>query len=182
MTPRAEVLGNRTIRGEETLSVPGGFEPPHVPFLLARRLVGVFWPIVQVVVLPVFDAREALSLRRAVAFQPIGDNDPWHVPASFEELAEELLGCMLVPPTLHQDIEHSPVLIHSPPEIMALPIDRKEDFIQMPLVAWLRASASELIGISLAEFPTPLADRLIGDDDPAREQQGGSCVDRPRSG
>jgi hypothetical protein len=134
-------------------------------------LVRVLGTVVEVAVLPVFDAREDLSLRRAVAFQPIGDDDPWYVPAAFEELAEELLGGMLVPPTLHQDIEHSPVLIHSPPEIMALPIDREEDFIQLPLVAWLRASAAELIGIGLAEFPTPLADRLIGDDDPAREQQ-----------
>jgi hypothetical protein len=54
---------------------------------------------------------------------------------------------------------------------MALPMDREEDFIQMPRVAWLRASASELIGIGLAEFPTSLANCLIGDDDPAREQQ-----------
>jgi hypothetical protein len=54
VTPRAEVLGNRTIRGEETLNMPGRFESPHVPFPLARRLVGVFSPIVQVAMLPVF--------------------------------------------------------------------------------------------------------------------------------
>ena len=134
-------------------------------------MVRVFGTVVQVAVLPVFDVREDLPLRRAVAFQPIGDDDPRHVPAAFKELAEELLGRVLVPPTLHQDIEHRPVLIHGPPEIMALPIDREEDFIQVPLIGWLRASASELIGIGLAAFPTPLADRLIGDDDPAREQQ-----------
>ncbi len=87
--------------GEETLGGPGGFEPPHVPFPLARRLVGVFRPIVQVAVLPVFDAREDLLLGRPVASQPIGDNDPWNVPAFFEELAEESLRRPLVPPTLY---------------------------------------------------------------------------------
>jgi hypothetical protein len=55
-------------------------------------LVGTFSPVVQVAVLPVFDAREDLPLGSPVAFQPIGDDDPWHVPASFEELAEERLG------------------------------------------------------------------------------------------
>jgi hypothetical protein len=151
--------------------LPWRLESLHAPLPLAGRLVGVFCPIVEVAVLPMFYARQDLPLGSPVAFQPIGDDDPWNVPASFEELAEELLGGTLVPPALHQDIEHSPILIHSPPEIMALPIDREEDFIQMPLVAWPRASASELIGIGLAEFPTPFADRLIGDDDAAYEQE-----------
>jgi hypothetical protein len=59
---------------------------------------------------------------------------------------------VLVPPALHEDIEHGPILIDGPPEIMALPIDREEHFIQMLLVTRLRASASELIGIRLSEF------------------------------
>ena len=158
---RAEVLRDGPIGGEEALGVPRGFEAPHVPFPLARRLVGVFSPIVEVTVLPVFDARQDLPLGSPVAFQPIGDDDPWEVPASFEELAEELLGSILVPQALHQDIEHSPVLIHGPPEIMALPIDREEDFIQMPLVARLRTSASEFIRIRLAALAAPLPDRFI---------------------
>jgi hypothetical protein len=167
MPPRAEVLGNRTIHGEETLSVPGGFEPPHVPFPLARRLVGVLRPIVQVAVLPVFDAREDLPLGSPVAFQPIGDDDAWNVPTSFEEPAEEGLRSVLVPPALHQDIEHSPVLIHGPPEIVPLPIDGEEHLIQVPFVTWSRPSAPELIGIGLPKLPTPLPDRFIGHDDSA---------------
>lgn len=133
--------------------------------------MGVFRAVVQVAVLPVFDARQDLMLGRRIACQPIGDDDPRHVLASFQELAEERLGRVRVPPTLPQDIEHSPVLIHGPPEIMALPIDREEHFIQVPLVTRLRASASELIGMRLAKFPTSLTGRLIGDDDPARGQQ-----------
>jgi len=113
VTSRAEVLRDGTIRREKALGVTRGLEPPHVPFPLARRLVGVFRPIVQVAVLPVFDAREDLSLRRAVAFQPIGDDDPWHVPAALEELAEERLGSVLIPPALHENIQDVAVLIHA---------------------------------------------------------------------
>ena len=102
MPSRAEVLRSGTIGGEEALGVPRGFDLRHAAFPLARRLVGVFRAVVQVAVLPVFDARQDLPLGR-----------------------------VLVPPALHQDIEHSPVLIHGPPEIRALPIEREEDFIHM---------------------------------------------------
>jgi hypothetical protein len=138
---------------------------------LARRLVRVFGAIVQVPMLSVFNTRKSLPLRSPIAFQPIGDDHARDVPTPFQQLPKEPLGGCLVAAALHQDIEHRPVLIHGPPEIMALPIDREEHFIQVPLVTRLRASASELIGIRLAEFPTPLTGRLIGDDDPAREQQ-----------
>jgi hypothetical protein len=38
--------------------------------------MGVLHTVVQVAVLPVFGTREDLSLGRAIAFQPIGDDDP----------------------------------------------------------------------------------------------------------
>ena len=72
---------------------------------------------------------------------------------------------------LSQDIEHGPLLIHGPPEIMALRIEREEEFIQMPLVARSGAPRSELIGIGLPEFPASLPNRLVGDDDATGEQQ-----------
>jgi hypothetical protein len=116
-------------------------------------------------VLLAFDARQHLPFRGTVAFQLIGDQSP------FEEPAKEFLRGLCVASLLHEYIEDIPFLIYCPPQIVALPIDRKEDFIGMPLVTRLRASASELIGIWLAEFPTPFADRLIGDDDPTGEQE-----------
>jgi hypothetical protein len=47
---------------------------------------------------------------------------------------------------------------------------RLADF-QVPLVARPRPAASELMGIRLSEFPAPLPDRLVGDDDSTGEQQ-----------
>ena len=56
----------------------------------------VLGAIVQIAVLPVFDTRQDLSFRCTIAFQLIGDDDPWDVVAAFEELAEELLCRLLV--------------------------------------------------------------------------------------
>jgi hypothetical protein len=132
--------------------------------------MGVLRTVVQVAVLPMFDAREALSRRRAIAGQPIGDDDPWHVTAVRETLAEARLGRMCVPSALHEHIQDMAALIHHLSEIMTFAVNGEQDHIQMPRVAWLRASASELMGRDVAECPTPLADRLIDDNDAACEQ------------
>ena len=127
--------------------------------------------VVQVAVLPVFGPREERSLRRTIAFALIRDHPPRHIVVALEELAEARLGRVRVPSALHQDIQHIPILIPRSPEVVAFAIDREENFIEMPRVTRLRASASERIGRGLADFPAPLADRLIGDDDPAGEQR-----------
>jgi hypothetical protein len=72
---------------------------------------------------------------------------------------------------LHQNVEEVAFLIDGPPEIVALPIDRQKDLIQMPLVAGSVVPAPELIGIRLAELPAPFADGLIRHDDATGEQQ-----------
>jgi hypothetical protein len=115
------VLGHRTIGDQELLGVTRGLESLQVPVLLAGESERVLRPVVQGAVLPVFDAREELPLDRAIAGQPIGDEAPWHVPAAFEVFAEARLGRVRVPPAWHQEIEHRPIVIHRPPEIMAWP-------------------------------------------------------------
>jgi hypothetical protein len=47
MPSRPEVLGDRTIRGEEPLGVPGGLEPLHASLPLAGGLVRVFGAIIE---------------------------------------------------------------------------------------------------------------------------------------
>jgi hypothetical protein len=46
MSSWSEVLGNRTVRGEETLRMPWRFEPLHVPFSLARVLVRILLAVI----------------------------------------------------------------------------------------------------------------------------------------
>ena len=63
VTPRAEVLRDRTIGGEETLGVTRGLKPLHTPLPLTGRLVGVLRPIVEVAVLTMFHSGEDLPFQ-----------------------------------------------------------------------------------------------------------------------
>src|SRR5262249_21305927 len=86
---------------------------------------------------------------------------PWHVLEPLEQLTKELLRRLLVAATLYQDVEHVIVLIHGTPQIMALPVDRRKDLVEVPFVPWLGASTPQLIGVGLPELQTPLADGLV---------------------
>ena len=63
------------------------------------------------------------------------------------------------------------VLIHRAPQVMALAMDRKEHFIQVPLIARARTPPSQPMGVVLPKLPTPLADGFVGHRDAAFEQE-----------
>src|SRR5262249_10144871 len=63
---------------------------------------------------------------------------------------------------LHQDIQDVAVLIHRPPQIVMVALDRQKHFIQVPLVPGPRTTTTELISVLLTKLVTPFADRLIG--------------------
>src|SRR5258706_11750871 len=94
-----EMLGDRTMGGEESLSVPRGLEPLHTPLPLTCRLVGVLRAIIEIAVLAMFHSWKDLALSGTVAFEFIRDDHARHVRQPFEELAEELLCGLLVPAT-----------------------------------------------------------------------------------
>jgi hypothetical protein len=123
VTSRSEVLGDGTIRGQKPVGVLWRLKPLHAPLPLARRLVGIFRPIIEVAVLPMFHTRQDLPLRSAVAFELVRDDHPRDVRRALEELAEELLRGLLVAPALDQNVEDVVVLVDSAPQVMALPID-----------------------------------------------------------
>jgi hypothetical protein len=107
------------------------------------------------------------TFRSCITLQLIGDNDARYILQPFEELAEELLGGMLVASALHQDIKHITILINGSSEIMGLPVDCEKYLVQMPLVARLVATAFEFIGIRLPKFQRLLTDGFIRQDDVA---------------
>jgi hypothetical protein len=63
--------------------------------------MGILRTVVQVPVLPMFDTGEDLPLRRAIAFQLIRADDPWHICQAFEQFAEERLRRKFISTTLH---------------------------------------------------------------------------------
>jgi hypothetical protein len=89
--------------------------------------MGVLTPVIEVAALAMFHPREGLPLRSTITLQFIRDDDAWNVLTTFEQLAKELLGGLLVPPTLHEDIEDIVVLIHRSPEIVPFAINCQKD-------------------------------------------------------
>src|SRR5688500_3992872 len=116
------------------------FEAPHGSLPLSRRLVREFCPIVEAFVLPMFDARQHLTLGCAIACQLVRDNHPRHVLTPFEEFAEKLLGSRLIQSALHQNIEDGATVIDRSPQIVLLAVDFQEDFVEMPCASRLRTS------------------------------------------
>src|SRR5215510_15927336 len=117
MSSWSEVLGNGTIRGQGALGVPWGFKPLHAPFPLARWPMRVFAPVIAITTLAMLHPGQDLARGGAVALQLIGDDDPWYILPPREQLAEKLLGGVLVAATLHQNVEDVIVLIHRAPQI-----------------------------------------------------------------
>jgi hypothetical protein len=133
--------------------MPRRLKSLHAPLPLAGGLVRVLGTVVEVAMLPMFHPRKDLPLRGAIALQLIRDDHSRDILTAFEELAEELLGSLLIPPPLHQDVEHLAVLI------------------QVPFVAWSRPAPPQGIGIGLAKLAAPLADRFIRYEDTTDAQE-----------
>jgi hypothetical protein len=64
---------------------------------------------------------------------------------------------------LHQDIDHISILIHSPPEIVALPLDGHEQLVQVPDVSQLSLPTPEFPSVVWSELLRPLLDGFGGD-------------------
>jgi hypothetical protein len=140
MPPRSGVLGYGTKGGEEALGLPGRFKSLPAPLPLAGGLVRVRGAVLEIAMLAMFHARQEFSFGGIVASQSVCDHHSWHVPHTLERVAEERVRGDLVAPALDQDIEPMPVLIHRPPQMMALPIDRQKDLIQILLVPSARTA------------------------------------------
>jgi hypothetical protein len=171
MASWAEGLRHGTIRRQAPLRLSGGCEPLHAPLPLPGRLMRVCRAIVAGFVLPMCHARQPLTLGGGVALQFIGHHAPRHGLTAFEARAEALLRGRLVTPSLHEDSEHSNVLIHGAPQGMALTPQRENDCISVPLVPWTRPAWTAWMGRGLAKLLPPLRDRLLGHNDaPAKAQ------------
>ncbi len=72
---------------------------------------------------------------------------------------------------LNQDVDHVSILVHSPPEVMPLPLDVHEEFVQVPDISQPSLPAPQSAGVFGSELPTPLPDGLVGDDDASLRQE-----------
>jgi hypothetical protein len=124
---------------------------------------------------------QALAQGRPVAAQLLRDDPPGHVRHAREQLPEERLRRLLIPPARPQDLEPVAVLIDGAPQAMALTVNRQQDRIQVPRVPRSGALPPALIGVLglnlaktkiLAKYNTvSLVDRLHGGTKPAHAAQ-----------
>jgi hypothetical protein len=167
VTPGAAVRCDGAIGGEKALCMAWGLESPHTPLALAGGLVGILSAIVEIAVLPMRDVGQDFPLGHPLAGQFVGDDHPGHVGEPLEAFPQELLRSRLIPPALYEDVEHMAIWVDRPPQIMALTPNGEKDLIEMPLVAWSRTTAPEVIRIPLPELPAPVAHRFVRQGDAA---------------
>src|SRR6516162_9094057 len=131
----------------------------------------VLTAVVERATLPVCHAGQYLTLRRAVAFELLRDEHPWHIDEAFEQLAQERLRCLLGAPTLDENVQDVVVLTHGTPQVMALPIHRQPYLVERPCIPSARPSALALGGVRLSKLQTPRADGLVRHLDATLEQE-----------
>ena len=72
---------------------------------------------------------------------------------------------------LQQNIDHIPVLIHGTPQILLSTVDSDEEFVQIPGVTEAALFPLKTSGIVGSEFPAPLPDSFIRNNDSAFGQK-----------
>src|SRR5215217_3202514 len=101
---------------------------------------------------PVLDRGHHLTLGGAVARQLVRDHDTRGPALLFQQLPEQALGGLLVPPLLDENVEHDPILVDGPPEPVLRSPDHQAHFVEVPLVARAWQPTPDLVGEGLAEL------------------------------
>ena len=89
----------------------------------------------------------------------------WHRLRLLREILDELVPGVEQFLLINEDVDQITVLIHRAPEILALTVDRHEDFIQEPRISESTLSALQLPSVVGAEFPAPLPNGFVRHDD-----------------
>ena len=106
-----------------------------------------------------------------VAAQLVSHESHRFLSLTLQQSSKESPRCTRVPTGLYEDVNHVTVLIHRAPEILALTVDRHEDFVQEPGVSESALSSLQLPGVIGAELPAPLPNGFVRHDDASFGQQ-----------
>ncbi len=72
---------------------------------------------------------------------------------------------------LDENIDHVAILVDSPPQILSLTLDLREQFVQVLRIAQATLLLSEFPSVFGTELATQLADGFVADDDPTPDQK-----------
>jgi hypothetical protein len=81
------------------------------------------------------------------------------------------VGCTLIAAGLLQNIDDITVLIHGTPKILLLAVDSDEEFVQIPGITEASLFLLKPSGIVGSEFPAPLPDGFVRNNDSAFGQK-----------
>ena len=106
-----------------------------------------------------------------VAAQLVGHEPHGFLSLTLQQSAKESPRCTPVPTGLYEDVNQVTVLVHGAPQILALTVDRDEDFVQKPRISESTLTSLQPPGVIGAELPAPLPNRFVRHDDAAFGQQ-----------
>lgn len=146
-------------------------EPTHLSLPLAGPLVGDLGSIVGVSVSAVAGLGQNRSNGRRIASQPIAHEQPRCSALTFQRLLQESFSSLRVPSTLDQNVDDIAILVYSSPEVVNLPANRDEDFVDVPGIAKSPFTTLEASTIQRSELQAPASDGLVGNRDASFGEQ-----------
>ena len=104
------------------------------------------------------DTRYNGAVCGGIAPQLFGHQTPGFASHTFQESSEEAFGGPLIATGFDQDVNHNPILIDSPPEIVPLTLYDQEDFVYV-----LRSRKDALvIAKASGRILTQISDTIVG--------------------
>ena len=158
-----EILDDAVDR-REALEVRDRFEAAHLALAVAGRLMRHFDAIVRIRGCAVQDRRDQGMAGGVIARQLVGDQAARDGALCFQELAEESDRSSPIPSGLHEDVDHIPILVTRPPQVLRPALHPHEQLIEIPRIFLAPPPPSRILQ---PERPAPLADRLVRDGDAA---------------
>ena len=171
VTTHSKQVLNRTMDGEETLSLTCRFESSHLPLLLPRWLMRSLGSVILILTGSVSHGGEDLTMGSAIASKLVCHQLPRCLPLVLQHFAEEAFGGFAISPARHQNVDHVSILIHRSPQIVSLALDRDEELVNVPDVPESALFSSNCSSVSRTEFQTPVPNRLVGDRDATLREQ-----------
>ena len=133
--------------------------------------MGDFGAIVRFLGRVVGDPRHDVPMGDTVAAQLVGHETNRFLSLTVQESPKESPRRRPVPAGLDEEVNQVPVLVHRAPEILALTVDRDEDFVQKPRIAGSTLAALQPPSVIGAELSAPLPNGFVRHDDASFGEQ-----------
>ena len=130
-----------------------------------------FGTVVRVLGRVMTNQRHDVAMGDAVAAQLVGHQTHGFLSLTPQEFPKESPRRTRVPAGLDEEVDQVPVLVHGAPEVLAVPVDRDEDFVQKPRIAESTLSALQPPGVVGTELRAPLPNGFVRHDDASFGQQ-----------